>query len=93
MIPADYTTRDDGVLLNCLGRVVDPGLCREYGWPIPAQQEAAYSEYMAGVVGEYRAAQARRMPEERAEEAFELRAAFGPGQRVVNVLTGEYTLT
>lgn len=92
-IPRDYTTRPDGVLLNSLGRVVSPELCREYGWPIPAKQEAAYSDYVARVAADYHAARARRTPEQRAEEAYELRAAFGPGRQVVNVLTGETTLT
>jgi hypothetical protein len=31
----------------------------------------------------------RRTAEERAEHAYELRAAFGPGVKVVNILTGE----
>jgi hypothetical protein len=46
---------------------------------------------------ESRAAQAARSPEEiaeqEAEHAFELRAAFGPGVEVVNVITGRRTVT
>ena len=30
----------DGILHNRLGRVVDPGLCRECGWEVPPKQEA-----------------------------------------------------
>ena len=30
-----------------------------------------------------------RDPEVEAERAFEMRAAFGPGQKIVNVITGE----
>jgi hypothetical protein len=30
-------------------------------------------------------------PEERAEQISEMRAAFGPGETVVNILTGEIT--
>lgn len=33
--------------------------------------------------------QAARTDEQKAEEAFELRAAFGPGEKIVNVITGE----
>lgn len=53
--------------------------------------------YLDRVAAEYHAARVHRTPEqiaeEAAEEAFELRAAFGPGQRVVNILTGEESLT
>jgi hypothetical protein len=77
---------ENGILYNRLGRVVDPGLCREYGWTAPAGQEAAYSAYCEKVVAEYRAA--RRNAPVSDEEAFEMRAAFGPGVEVVNVLTG-----
>ena len=40
---------------------------------------------------EYREARKNRTPEQIAEEAFELRAAFGPGETVVDVITGERT--
>jgi hypothetical protein len=40
---------------------------------------------------EYRKAQTNRTPEQIAEERFEMRAAFGPGETVVNVITGERT--
>jgi hypothetical protein len=37
----------------------------------------------------YREARRNRAPEQRAEEMFEMRAAFGPGEKVVDVFTGE----
>lgn len=37
----------------------------------------------------YRAARAKMTDEDRAEEDYERRAAFGSGVEVVNVLTGE----
>jgi len=37
----------------------------------------------------YIKARKNRSAEQRAEEMFEMRAAFGPGERVVNVFTGE----
>lgn len=43
----------------------------------------------ACTLASYRAAQARRTPEQIAEQRYEARAAFGPGQEIVNVLTGE----
>jgi hypothetical protein len=83
----------DGVLYNCLGRVVSPELCREYGWDIPAGQEAAYQAYLDRVFADYTAARAHRTPEQIAEEAYEMRAAFGPGVKVANVITGEECVT
>jgi hypothetical protein len=39
----------------------------------------------------YRACRRAMTPAERAEELYEMRAAFGPGATVVNALTGEIT--
>lgn len=41
----------------------------------------------------YKRAQAQRTSEQLAEHAYELRAAFGPGVEVVNVVTGKVTRT
>lgn len=41
----------------------------------------------------YRIAQANRSPEQIAEERAMARAAFGPGEKVVNALTGEEYVT
>ena len=43
-------------------------------------------------IGEYKKAQALKTPEQKAEEMFEMRAAFGPGETIVNVITGEKTV-
>jgi RNA polymerase subunit RPABC4/transcription elongation factor Spt4 len=43
-------------------------------------------------VNEWKASRNNRTAEEIAEERFEMRAAFGPGETVVNVITGERTL-
>ena len=40
-------------------------------------------------IAAYIKAQANRTPEQIAEERFEARAAFGAGEKVVNVITGE----
>ena len=37
----------------------------------------------------YIEARNNRSPEQKAEEAYELRAAFGPGETIVDVFTGE----
>jgi len=45
------------------------------------------------IIEAYKAAQALRTPEQLAEEKFEMRAAFGPGVKVINVITGKETTT
>jgi hypothetical protein len=42
---------------------------------------------------EFKTARANRSADEIREEAFEMRAAFGPGVEVVNVITGERNIT
>ena len=42
-------------------------------------------------IEEYKKNRANRSAEEIAEERYEMRAAFGPGETVVNILTGERT--
>lgn len=50
-------------------------------------------EKWAEIVSEYKKARAKRTPEQKAEELFEKRAAFGRGQKIVNIITGEVTET
>ena len=47
----------------------------------------------AEIVSEYKKARAKMTPEQKAEELFEKRAAFGEGEKVVNLITGEVTET
>lgn len=49
----------------------------------------AREDDVARVVGRYREAQARRTPEQVAEQRAMARAAHGPGAEMVNVITGE----
>jgi hypothetical protein len=44
-------------------------------------------------LADYKKARANRSAEAKAEELFEMRAAFGEGQEVVNIITGEITKT
>ena len=46
-------------------------------------------EYVEQSLREYRIAQANRTPEQIAEERFEALAAHGPGETIVNIITGE----
>jgi len=59
---------------------------------IELSKEARSTETSA-FLKEYAAAQAARTPEQIAEEQFEVRAAFGTGVEVVNVFTGERTIS
>ena len=54
-------------------------------------QQWGYSAYLDKALGQYRKAQANHKPS--AEEVFEMRAAFGPGKTVVNIITGRCTRT
>jgi len=66
--------------------------CQRFGIPadLSAQRTALDAETKAFVKA-YRKAQAGRRPS--AEQRSEMRAAFGPGVTVVNVLTGRRTRT
>jgi hypothetical protein len=66
--------------------------CQRFGIPanLSAQRTALDAETKAFVAA-YRKARAGRRPS--AEERHEMRAAFGPGVIVVNVLTGRRTRT
>ena len=55
----------------------------------PPEQIRAYEEDTAKSLAEYRKAMENYEPSE--EELFEMRAAFGPGTTVVNVITGKKT--
>ena len=48
-------------------------------------------EQISDFLDEYKKNRANRSAEQVAEEQFEMRAAFGPGETVVNVITGERT--
>ena len=49
----------------------------------------AREAYVEQSLAEYRVAQSQRGPEQIAEERWEARAAFGPGETIVNMITGE----
>jgi hypothetical protein len=57
------------------------------------KHEAEKDAHTAAFLEEYIENQKNRTPEQIAEERFELLAAFGPGETVVNVITGERTQT
>lgn len=77
-------------------RTLSVSLCREFGidqLPMFAAlaQERRYNAEMDAVISEYRRVQSSRPVT--AEERFDLRAAFGPGEILVNALTGRKVRT
>jgi hypothetical protein len=74
------------------GAVCPLDACKEYGIPCdPVAQATAIDEEVEQFLGEYRRMMAGRGPSE--EERFEMRAAFGRGVEVVDVITGRRTRT
>ena len=94
----DGFTISDGVMRwDTNGRCVPTEwaeLAEYAGLPVDMERHERISKAeLRGILASYRKAQANRSPEARAEELYEMRAAFGPGQRVVNIITGETTIT
>jgi hypothetical protein len=67
--------------------------CAEFGHPESKAQVDARDRHLDETLREYREARAKMTAEQKAEEAFEIRAAFGPGQKIVDIFTGEVTQT
>jgi len=69
------------------GNPVPPSCFTDAGLPIPEAQQVAQDAYTARVTAEYRAAREDRVLT--AEEKSEMRAAFGDGATVVDVISGQ----
>lgn len=84
----EITIDENGVARNCIGRVVMDDLLEKLEMVSDvntAATRAAREAEDAAFLAEYRARRSTPAPEELAE----MRAAFGAGAEVVNVLTGE----
>jgi hypothetical protein len=92
-IANDTYTDEAGCLRWNMGNAVPSWIFEEAGIEMTATQRAAYEADVERVIEGYRAAQAARTPEEVEEAHAEARAAFGPGETVVNILTGERYVT
>lgn len=78
---------------NSNGNIIPRDCLEKAGLPVSEHFEEEQREETAKVMREYKAAQARRTPEQIAEERAEARAALGPGQEMINVFTGERYIT
>lgn len=62
--------------------------CKEFGIPCdPVAQAQALQDHYDKVCSAYRSSMKDHVPS--GEEEYEMRAAFGPGTEVVNVITGQ----
>ena len=98
---ADFatTTVTSVVRWNRSGRVPPEDILRDF-YGLGLITEGVLNQSMveaeidtAKAIAEYRAARSQISDEQRAEEAFEMRAAFGPGAEVVDIITGQKIIT
>jgi len=79
---------DDGVMhWRSNQRVIPTHVYADAFIRCPHRQQAAYERQTEESLAAYREAMRDYEPSD--EELFELRAAFGPGETVVNVITGQ----
>lgn len=89
----EITVDENGVARNCIGRILMDDLAEvlEYAkcceWFSREATEVARTNADKEFIREYKAAQAQRDYSQ--EELFEMRAAFGTGTTIVDVLTGK----
>lgn len=92
-ILTDTYTDEAGCLRWNMGNAVPSWSFEEAGLTMTATQKAAYEESTRRSIERYRKREAARSPEEIEEHRAEARAAVGPGEKMVNVLTGERYVT
>lgn len=83
-----HSYEKDGVLYwKSNDHVIPPFVYKDADIPCPNNQQIAYQKQSNKFVAEYREARKNYVPSE--EEMFEMRAAFGPGETVVDIITGQ----
>ena len=89
------TVTEAGIIKWAMGNFMPSDLVElaaHVGMEFDAEKtEAARDDHQAAFMADYIEAQANRSEEQLAEERFEMQAAFGKGERVVNVFTGKVT--
>lgn len=86
----EHSRVECGILYwNANNSVIPPFVYKDAGYLVPEAQQRAYDKQLDESLGRYKRAQENMSAEARAEMAFEMRAAFGPGETVVDVLTGK----
>ena len=74
------------LMADAMKELLEAGLCTEAD--VEATADAREINDKINIAA-YIEAQKNRTPEQIAEERFEARAAFGAGEKVVNIITGE----
>lgn len=87
----EITIDANGVAYNCIDRVVAPHILERLTYVtdrvnVEATKKASDAEAHQAAVA-YRAAMANHVPSD--EEMYEMRAAFGAGATIIDVLTGQ----
>ena len=80
---------DGGIAWESNGNVLDWRILADYGVIATEANVAAYDTHLKAVLNDYRQSQLNLSDEVKAEQAAERRAAFGPGETIVNIITGE----
>jgi hypothetical protein len=71
--------------------VIPKDIMEKITWPHKAAMDVERSAQTFAFLASYTEAQLNRTPDQLSEEAYEMRAAFGEGATVVNVITGKRT--
>lgn len=88
MVNPDHAYDDDGVMRwRSNDAAIPPSVYKDAHVRCPSRQQRAYDEETQAFLAEYRERMKDYVPTE--EEQAEMRAAFGPGETVVNVITGQ----
>jgi hypothetical protein len=87
LIEAETYEKDGALYWRSVDRPVPVDCFETAGLPIPPRQTEACSEHARAFIEAYRKSMENHVHSE--EEMFEMRAAFGEGAEVVNVITGK----
>src|SRR6056300_1756226 len=74
------------LMADAMKELLDAGLCTESDVEATAAAREVSNKL---AIAAYIEGQKNRTPEQIAEERFEARAAFGAGEKIVNIITGE----
>jgi len=85
----ESTTVDGVTRWNASGNVVPFDVLESAGREVTREQRLAREREIDEAIASYKAARATMSEEAKAEERYEMLAAFGPGETVVDVITGE----
>lgn len=89
-IITDSYVGDQGQLLwKSNDRCIPENTFRDAEMPMPLSQKECIEIQTKAIIKKYKKDQLNKTPEQREEEIAEMRAAFGSGETVINVITGE----